>query len=146
MSRTSPFGNFRRSFRKNLWVPIRVRPGGFEIEDVLYEELTGRVIKVRLLRKRFEEGTLECYSADGVRSREGVLCDECRHPECRPQLRVHLESGSTIFVFDLAHTAAMNLLTLEEDLRTKSRDLATTDLVLTVINRQWWGEVSFRIV
>lgn len=40
----------------------------------------------------------------------------------------------------------MNLLAIEEDLRTKSRDLATTDLVLTVINRQWWGEVSFRIV
>jgi hypothetical protein len=143
---TSTTSGFRHDFPRRIWVPVWVRPQGFEIADDIHDQLSGRIVKTTLIRKRFEDNFLACRSTDGVRSTDGTLCDDCQHPDCHPQLRIHLAQGSTTLVIDLAPSSARNLMALEEQLQSNDGDLATTELELTVHNHGWWGEVRFQIL
>lgn len=137
--------SFRGRFQAARWIGVRIRPGGFEVEGELHGELRGRVVKTSQIRKRFEEGVLACRSSDGLESEEGVPCQECLHPDCRPLLRVQVQGSDDIWILDLPHSSARNLICLEDQMTREGRELITTDLILTVKDRGYWGEVRFRI-
>jgi hypothetical protein len=138
-------GSFRGRFQASRWIGVRIRPGGFEVEGELQDELRGRVVKTAAMRKRFEDGVLACRSPNGEKSEDGVLCAQCLHPDCRPLLRVQLLGSGDTYVLDLPHSSARNLILLEDELARGGRELLTTDLALTVEDRGYWGEVRFRV-
>jgi hypothetical protein len=126
-------------------MPVRVRPEGFLLggKPPPLEELEGRMTRVMLLRKRFHERALICFSPDGMEGRDGTPCQQCLHPDCRPHLRVHLRSTAYLFVIDLGGRSAENLLQLEEEAEAEGRELVDFIFHLTVVNHGRWGEVCF---
>ena len=122
---------------------VRILPDGFLTEGRRFVQLTGRIARTRLLRKRFEAGALVCDSPDGIQARNGTICDACRHPDCRPWLRVHLATTEEVYLLDLAVVSARNLLALEEEAAQQGTDLTRWTLRLTVTSHGRWGEVRF---
>ena len=137
---------FREAFRKPTILLVKLTPKGFLIEDEIHPELTGRVVKTRLVRKRFEDRVLVCSSLDGIRARDGSVCDECRHPGCQPQLRAHLVQGEAIYILDLAASSARNLFAAEDEAAANGEQLRDWTLRLSMRNRGHWGEVCFQRV
>ena len=134
------------AFLARVFVPVRVTRKGFLYHGELGSELQGRIAKRQLVRKLFEESRLVCDSKDGIRARDGTLCEECRHPRCRPQLRIQLAQGSTTFVMDLATTSAQNLLSIEGKAKAAGDHLQDWELRLAVLDQDTWGEVTFERV
>jgi hypothetical protein len=141
MSAVDP--TFRRAFHRPPRILARITPKGFAFLEEQTPELTGRIGHVRLIRKLFEEGFLTCSSSDGVRARNGTVCDDCRHPRCQPRLRIHIHERHAVFVLDLAYSSARNLLRLQHELRSEGLPLDDVNLQLSVKNRGRWGEVIF---
>ena len=133
----------RRAFTRPMPALVKVSPEGFEIDDNFFPELSGRVTKITLIRKLFEEEMPVCSSSDGVRSTDGKLCDKCRHPNCQPRLRIQLTEGGVIFIMELASSSAKNLLAMEDKALGEKAELWQWTLLLRVTNRGHWGEVSF---
>jgi hypothetical protein len=133
----------RRAFAKPTTFLVKVSPQGFLIHDELSLELTGRVGKTHLVRKLFQDGVLSCDSKDGREARNGTLCADCRHPRCRPQLRIHLHREPVVYILDLAFTSAQSLLALEAEAMEQGETLDQWNLRLTVRNHGYWGEVCF---
>jgi hypothetical protein len=133
----------RAAFRRPTYLIVKITPRGFEVEDALFDELAGRVTKLTLIRKLFEQGAPVCSSPDGIRANDGTLCDECRHPSCQPRLRVHLASDAAVFLLDLPATSAHNLLELEDQVVARGERLLDWIVKLTVAERGHWGEVVF---
>ena len=136
---------WRRAFQPATYLPAKVTPQGFLVNEERLDTLEGRVSKAHLVRKHFEDGVLACDSRDGVTAKDGTQCETCLHPKCRPMLRIHLRNGCVVYVIDLAVTAAQNFLGLEDDLETEGKKLERTQLKLTVVNRGYWGEVCFAL-
>ena len=135
--------SIRQAFQKPPCLLVKVLPKGFCVEDQIIEKLTGRIVKSRLIRKRFEENTLVCDSLDGELSREGRMCSECRHADCRPLLRIHLFSDGIRYVIDLAFTAANNFFCMEDQAEARGEKIKEWDLSLYVVDHGRWGEVRF---
>jgi hypothetical protein len=135
--------HLRHAFARPPTLLVKISPKGFLIDDELHDQLTGRITRVRLLRKLFEDDVLVCDSADGTRARNGTLCDDCRHPRCRPQLRVHLHDGRAVYILDLALTSAQNLFRIDDQAAAQDVPLDDWVLRLTVCDRDRWGEVRF---
>jgi hypothetical protein len=136
----------RRAFARPTTRLGKVTAQGFLIDDEVHPELTGRIAKLRLLRKLFEDDVLLCDSQDGIQARNGTSCEGCRHPRCRPQLRLHLHQGVVIYVLDLNLTSANNLFRIEDQAEKEGIPLDHWILRLTVRNRGHWGEVRFQRV
>ncbi len=128
-----------------MQVPVRVTSRGFVIGGGVIEELRGRVVLMRLKRKRFEDGKLLCHSLDGHWSRSGIYCADCLHPQCRPFLCINLRCWSVIYYLELGWTSARNLLEVEDRARGEGRELSEWTLRLTVFDRGEWGEVRFEV-
>jgi hypothetical protein len=140
----SKHGLIYQAFQEPVRIFARVTPQGFMIgSGDAIPALEGRVSELGLRRKRFEDGSLRCHSLDGVRSRTGIACDLCRHPDCRPQLRIHLADGSLLYILDLGWTSAKNLIAVIQELEAAGERLVDWPLRLTVIPQQHWGEVRF---
>lgn len=122
---------------------VRVTPKGFVVHDELRSEMTASLCGIQLIRKLFENGSLSCDSSDGTQARDGTLCDECRHPQCRPQLRLEITSDSERYVLDLSSTSARNLFAIEDEVEEHGDKLMNCTLRLFVIDRGHWGEVCF---
>jgi hypothetical protein len=135
--------HLRGAFARSTLFLVKLLPDGFEIDDQSYDELGGRVIKTALLRKLFEDGALSCQSKDGLTAENGTVCDQCRHPRCRPILRIQLLEQQRRYLIDLNASSAHNLFALEDQLQAAGQTLADTRLRLTVCNRGLWGEVKF---
>jgi hypothetical protein len=133
----------RNLFTRRPHLLVKLSPKGFRVFDDPEPELFGRVAKRQVIRKLFQDGELSCDSTDGIRARNGVLCDECRHPRCQPILRIQLAGDRAVYVIDLAPTSARNFFTLESRLVQQGKCIETTELKLTVTDRGHWGEVSF---
>lgn len=135
----------RDAFRQTPRVLARVTPRGFACDGREVPALEGRVTGLGLVRKLFKDSALVCSSKDGVRARDGTLCDECRHPRCQPQLRVELRASDRVLLLDLAFSSARNLLALRE--RVEAEGVALEDVVLrlSVLDRGRWGEVVFAL-
>lgn len=139
---------FRDDFQGARWVGVRIRPGGFEIDGDVRAGLRGRVTSCTRARKLFEDGALPLIAGgrEGIQSDEGVLCEACAHPRCRPLLRVHFADGGQVYLLDLPHSSARNLIRVEDELARPERSLAATEVVAEVVDRGHWGEVTFRVV
>lgn len=133
----------REAFQRSTYLPVRVSPTGFELQEHHYKELHGRVLQTSLNRRLFEEGTLACRSADGITAENGTSCGECLHPRCQPRLRLELAFGKTVFVLDLAPTSARNLFALEDRAEAEGARLIDWSVKLAVTDRGNWGEVTF---
>ncbi len=133
----------RREFGRECYTYVKVTPHGFDVDDDILEELRGRVVKAMVIRKRFEDGALVCDSKDGVNGRDGLVCAQCRHPRCRPMMRIHFFCGGINLVIDLAPTSAQNLVALEQR---GDVDLETAELDIAVLDRGHWGEVTFQML
>jgi hypothetical protein len=139
----TPEKRIRRAFRRRPFLLVRVTPKGFVYLEEETEELTGRIVRLQLVRKLFEDQCLVCFSRDGLRARDGTLCEECAHPRCQPQVRIHLQVPEAVFVIDLAYSAARRLLALKDELAQGETPLEETSVRLTVQDRGQWGEVCF---
>lgn len=134
----------RDAFHKPTYLPVRVTPRGFEVaEEHHYDELQGRIIKISLIRKLFDDGSLLCSSSDGVRAENGTLCQTCLHPSCQPKLRLHLALDKIVYVLELAATSAENLFALEDQAEAEGIRLIDCTVRLRAIDRRTWGEVTF---
>jgi hypothetical protein len=133
----------RGAFAQPTLFLVKLQSDGFEISGQAYEELAGQVVKTRLLRKLFEDGALSCQSKDGVTADNGSACNQCRHPRCRPILRIQILEQQRRYLIDLNASSANNLFTIEDQLHAAGQALATTRLRLTVFNHGQWGEVRF---
>jgi hypothetical protein len=142
----APERRVRRAFRRLPFLLVRVTPKGFSYLEEETEELSGRIVRLRLVRKLFEDQILTCFSRDGLRARDGTLCEDCAHPRCQPQVRIHLQAREAVFVIDLAYSAARKLLVLKDELANQEIPLEETSLRLTVQDRGRWGEVGFERV
>lgn len=132
----------RRALGRPAFRFVRVTPKGFAIEDEdPVDELAGRVRKIHLVRKLFSDGVLACDSKDGVTARNGTVCDDCRHPRCRANLRVHLQEGPVVHVLDLAPSAARALLAFADSLGPEQAELDDVPVRLTVEDKGHWGLV-----
>jgi hypothetical protein len=140
---TDPKAAIRRAFLLPTQLLVRVNTHGFVVADETVTELSGRLHQVRLIRKLFENGTLACDSPDGIEARNGTLCDECRHPRCRPQLRIVLDRGAVHYLLDVNATSARNLLALEDELAAEGLRIEDCPVKLTVVPRGHWPEVRF---
>ena len=118
-------------------------PEGFEIAEEHVSELSGRVRQVTLVRKLFEDNFLACSSPDGIRGKDGKLCDECRHPMCQPRLRLQLATDAVVYLLELNATSAKNYFGLEDQAAVANTPIAHWPLRLTVANHGYWGEVRF---
>jgi hypothetical protein len=137
---TDPKAAIRRAFLLPTQLLARVTTQGFVVAD---EQVTARLQQVRLVRKLFENGALACDSPDGIEARNGTLCDQCRHPRCRPQLRIVLDRGAVHYLLDVNATSARNLLALEDELATEGLSIEGYPVKLTVVSRGHWPEVRF---
>lgn len=135
--------SLRLVFARHNVLLVRVTATGFLVGDDQRDQLEGRVTRQQLLRKRFDDGQLVCDSTDGIRARNGTLCETCLHDQCRPWLRIHLVGTDQTHIVDLAVKSSQNLLALEDDLTTTGRELCVRNLRLTVRNHGRWGEVCF---
>jgi len=135
----------RDAFRPTPRVLARVTPRGFAIEGREVRTIDGRVTRLGLVRKLFKDSALVCSSKDGVRAKDGTLCDECRHPRCQPQLRVELQAGDRTLLLDLAFSSARNLLALRDRVDPEGVALDDVPLRLSVVDRGKWGEVVFAL-
>jgi hypothetical protein len=133
----------RGAFAQPALFLVKLQSDGFEIEGQSYAELAGRVVKTSLLRKLFEDGALSCQSKDGVTADNRSTCDQCRHPRCRPILRIQLIDQQRRYLIDLNASSANNLFALEDRLHATDQALASTRLRLTVFSHGQWGEVRF---
>lgn len=133
----------RDAFRKPLYLPVRVTPDGFDVDQHHYPELQGRILKASLARKLFDDGFLACSSPDGIRAEDGTLCDHCRHPRCQPRLRIQLACDRLVYILDLPPTSAENFFALEDRADAQGARLVDWNVRLSVINREHWGEVTF---
>lgn len=136
----------RRAFAPVSTVPVRVTAEGFVVAGHEVEVLCGRVVRTSLVRKLFEDAVLVCDSLDGIRARNGTKCDICRHPRCRPQLRIWLADGSLRYLIDLPTTSAQNYFTIEDEAQAQRIPIDDWQLKLTVVDRGQWGEVRFERV
>jgi hypothetical protein len=136
----------RLAFQKPTYLPLKITPEGFEIDGNTFSELQGRVIKMTLIRKLFEDGIPTCSSPDGIRSDDGTACDDCQHPRCQPRLRLQLRAGSQVYLLDLATTSAKNLFALEDEAEAQGHELLDSTLKLTVVGHDHWGEVRFELL
>lgn len=136
-----------RSIRDALSQPklrlVRVLPHAFQVQDEELTELRGRVHRVHLVRKLFEDGSLVCDSKDGYLARNGTKCEDCLHPRCRTLLRLYLDCGDGLALIDLNPTSAQNFFEIEDVAREAQLDLRKLDLCLSVTNQRHWGEVRF---
>jgi hypothetical protein len=139
-------GSLRRAFDPPTWLFVRVAADGFHVDGKTRQELVGRIFRTELRRKLFKDGELACESRDGITGKDDIRCDDCRHPRCRPMLRVALAAGSVRYVLDLASRSAQNLFALED--LADEEDLELEDLVVrvTVTSHDSWGEVCFERV
>jgi hypothetical protein len=137
--------DFRDAFRETPRLLARVTPGGFASGGREVPAVEGRVTRIALVRKLFRDSALVCSSKDGVRARDGTLCDECRHPRCQPQLRVELRARDEVLLLDLAFSSARNLLALRDRLEAEGVALEDVVLRLSVLDRGRWGEVLFAL-
>lgn len=135
----------REAFERPVSAWVRVTPKGFllEGESSPREDLEGRVLQVRLVRKLFRNGAIACQSPDGIRARDGTLCSQCLHPMCRPQLRIRLAARTVSSILDLSGRSAENLLALQDMAEAEGLDLVDLVLRLKVTDQGSWGEVRF---
>jgi hypothetical protein len=131
----------RSALSRPAYLFVRVAPGGFVLEHEDREEITGRIVKNHLVRKRFEDGMLACDSRDGVTARAGTDCLACLHPRCLAFVRIHVREGPVVYVIDLAPTAAHALLDLTDAVEAEDQRLEDVPVRLTVENRGRWGLV-----
>ena len=136
----------RMAFRKPTTLLVKVTPKGFVLGGIDEEpvaELIGRIVKIRVIRKRFEDGVLLCDAPDGAHARNGTHCGLCQHPRCRPLLRSHLADRGVVYVIDLAFTSAGNFFAIEDEAAAAGDPLENWRLRLRVVDRGYWGEVRF---
>ena len=134
------------AFRRPTTLLVKVTPKGFVLSALDEEpvaELTGRIVKIRVIRKRFEDGVLVCDAPDGTHARNGTTCGQCQHPRCRPLLRCHLADRGIVYVIDLAYTSAENLFAIEDQAADAGDQLEAWHLRLRIVDRGYWGEVQF---
>jgi hypothetical protein len=133
----------REAFKKSAIVIVKITCDGFEVCGNPYSALEGRVRKVSLVRKMFEDCFLACSSTDGVYGTEGKSCAGCQHPSCQPRLRLQLASGLVRYLLELNTTSARNFLKIEDQAIQEGCAVSDWTLKLTVASRQYWGEVCF---
>ncbi len=133
----------RQAFGPPLLVPAKITPLGFEVDGNIIPELLGRVRRLSLARKLFEDGILTCQSQDGVSGTGGKICDVCRHPQCQPRLRLQLDSGHVVHLLELPPSSAKNLFAIEDAAVRQKVHLWDWPLRLTIEDRGHWGEVRF---
>ena len=56
---------------------------------------------------------------------------------------MHLEVAAQILLLDLPHSSARNLIRLADELDCSDKGLATVEVIATVEDRGYWGEVRF---
>jgi len=134
------------AFRRPTTFLVKITPKGFVLSALGEEpvpELTGRIAKIRIIRKRFADGVLVCDAPDGSHARNGTTCAQCLHPRCRPLLRCHLADRGLLYVIDLAYTSAENLFAIEDQAADAGDQLEAWHLRLRIVDRGYWGEVQF---
>lgn len=137
----------RRAFQRPSYFPVKVTPSGFEVDGLdEYEKLRGRILKMTLIRKLFDDGSIVCSSPDGTTAENGTLCESCQHPRCQPRLRIHLGRDELVYVLDLAPSSARNLFATEDRAESEGDRLEDWILELSVIEHDSWGEVVFERV
>jgi hypothetical protein len=136
----------RRLFGRPPLLRVRVRPQGFQIveSEERVSEIEGYVLAWKAIRKLFLDGVLSCQSNDGIVARDSnTECEKCRHPLCRPQIRLRLADRHVHYLLDLAVSSAQNFLAVESAMVAERFRLAEVELRLTVKNRAYFGEVCF---
>lgn len=132
----------------------RVLPGGFAVEETEYLALRGRIASWTLVRKRFREQRLVCWSNDGEHAVSGQACEPCTlRRECSRRIRLSLErvqgeraAGTSCLgplVLELNFTSARNFLAYAHQLAQGHLEVPELPARLTVTDHGSWGEVGF---
>ena len=140
----------RKEFNQSLICFVRITPSRFIISyrgmylpDDETQELCGEITRLHLVRKRFEDNCPVCQSRDGKTSMDGTLCETCDDPDCRPGLRLYLNSGNRRCIVDLNATSAQNLCAFNDQLEKEGGCLEGQAIRMSLKNHHYWAEVCF---
>ena len=133
----------RKAFHLPTLILVSIVDEHFIVAGERKSELTGRILRLQLRRRLVQWGRVNCESPDGIEAHDGTPCDECRHPQCRPRLRIDIDRGAEHWVLDLGAASARNLLVLEDAMAAEGLRLDGCPLRLTVCQRRGRSEIRF---
>jgi hypothetical protein len=130
---------------------LRVTPNAFVYDHLELDSFPATIQAMSLLRKRFSNGRLVCFSPDGSSAKDGSPCPSCPHrPSCLPRIRLRLGPSShhlpTPIFLELSFSSAKNYLNFFSFLLAHNLDPALTPCRISLTNRGQWAEVSFALL
>lgn len=125
---------------------ITVRPDGIELRPgEVVPSIAARLLAFHPARTLYESRRPTCRSLDGVRAMTGGrTCDACLfRRKCTPQLCIELWTEGVPARLLLAFTSMRRFLEFVEARRKRGLPVEGADVLIAVLNRGHWGEVTF---
>jgi hypothetical protein len=130
--------------QKTLTRYLPVRPGGLEIDGRLVPAVKARILSFGGARTLYRGRKPRCRSLDAVRSLLHKDCGDCPdRKHCTPQVRLELDVDGLPFRLLLAFSSARNFLFYARDLKKQGANLEATATLISVLDRNSWGELRF---
>lgn len=125
---------------------ITVRPEGLELRPgEVVPSIAARVLGFHPARTLYESRRPTCRSLDGARAMTGGrTCDACLfRKKCTPQVCLELWTDGLPARLLLAFTSMRRFFEFVEARRKKGEPVEGADILIAVLNRGHWGEVTF---
>ena len=133
----------KEEFKKKEFRVVRVSSEGFEFDGNVVPSIRGNIFGWNIIRKRFSDKKLLCYSRDGHNNSNGKSCEDCEHPECKPGIRLEIKGEKEYFLVALNYTSSMNFIDFFDSMDYAFYEVPEMTVILRVIKRGKWGEVTF---
>ena len=129
---------------------LKVQPHGFLLRGQALHSFDATIQNASLVRKKFQDKTLVCYSPDGFFSKTGLSCKDCPDDRgCRSRVRLLLSPSDPSLpdplLLELPFSSARNFFHFEAHLHQAGLPLYQTLTRFAVVPRGSWGEVIFSI-
>ena len=126
---------------------LRVQSQGFLLGNRSFPSLLVNIKDASLVRKKFKDRKLVCYSPDGEFSKEGSRCKDCTEHGCNSRIRLVLNpldpSLPSPLLVELSFTSVRNFFEYESHLSQEGIPLYDTQTMISVVPRGSWGEIIF---
>lgn len=140
------FATLRELVAKSFSRYVTVLPTGLKLpHHQVVPSLTAQILRWSPARTLYQNKKPICRSLDGIASlKEKRPCASCLFRKtCTPQIYLELIADHVPLSLLLAYTSARNFLSFASRLKEKGESIDNASVVLTVLDRGRWGEVTF---